>query len=273
MKLGIVSIGSSSSGNSYLISNGKTDIILDVGLSAKRIKEGLHQVGKAPMSVKGILVTHEHIDHVRSIRAMSKCCEQARVMASEGTVNSCEKFKYVDKQRLDIVKAGDMNCIGDMEIKTFGLSHDAAEPVGYSFSCDAGKLVVVTDTGIVTEEIKSELVTSDIIVLEANYEEEILKVSDYPYLTKKRILGKYGHLSNVAAAETMADILEKKGKRKYVNKHGIPKVMLAHLSSNNNTPANASLTVSDILMEKGFIPGKDIDIKIAPKNRLSSIVI
>lgn len=269
MDLGIVSIGSSSSGNAYLITSGRTNLLLDVGLSAKRIKSALEQIGVPASVIQGIFITHEHIDHVRSVRAMAAACDCADIFASRGTVYSCERFEHVDKSRIKYMKAQDMVTVGDIGIKSFGLSHDASEPISYTFMCGDTRLSVVTDTGVVTDEIFDEINRADMLILEANHETNILKMGDYPYSIKRRILSDEGHLSNVAAGDALVGMLEK---RKNRSKNSAAQIVLAHLSSENNTPIQAELTVSSILKEYEFSRGKDFELGIADKNNVGDMV-
>ena len=206
-KLRIASIGSSSSGNAYIVSNGKTRLLLDVGLTAKRIKEGLAECNLTSDDIQGIFVTHEHVDHVKSIRAIAKACAGAKVYTSRGTAGSCDKFEHIRAEQLEYMSAQDVVRIGDLSIKAFALSHDAAEPLGFSFMEEGEQLSVATDTGVVTDEIDEEVKHANTLVLEANHEESILQMGDYPYSLKRRILGEYGHLSNVASGITIARAL------------------------------------------------------------------
>ena len=266
-KLRIASIGSSSSGNAYIVSNGKTRLLLDVGLTAKRIKEGLAECNLTSDDIQGIFVTHEHVDHVKSIRAIAKACAGAKVYTSRGTAGSCDKFEHIRAEQLEYMSAQDVVRIGDLSIKAFALSHDAAEPLGFSFMEEGEQLSVATDTGVVTDEIDEEGKHANTLVLEANHEESILQMGDYPYSLKRRILGEYGHLSNVASGITIARALLA---RKCVGRSDSDqRIMLAHLSSHNNTPDTALLTVRNILDENELCQGSDFTIKVAAKDSLT----
>lgn len=278
MKLKFASIGSSSSGNSYLISDGKTRIILDVGLAAKKIKEGLALCKIKPEDIQGVFVTHEHNDHVKSIRTIAKSCENAKVYTSRGTAYACEKFEYVREQQLEYISAQDEIMVGSIKVKAFSLSHDAAEPLGYSFFTDDDQLTVATDTGIVTDEIEEEVFKANKLVLEANHEENILQMGPYPYSLKRRILGDFGHLSNVTSGIAIANALLKRRevkpensvlKKRSGDRDAQKSIMLAHLSSQNNTPEQAFLTVSNILSQNELNANVDFDLKIAAKDRLT----
>lgn len=278
MELGIQSIGSSSSGNSYIVTDGTTNLLLDVGLSGRKIRSALAEAGISDDAVAGILVTHEHVDHVKSIRMMARVCPNAAVVASRGTIAGCSNFQYVPEERLDRIAAQEERKFGDIRVKAFALSHDAAEPTGFAFSNGRTKLTVVTDTGIVTDEIYEEIRTSDILVLEANHEVSMLEMGPYPYPLKRRILSDHGHLSNMAAGEVLTRMLDD---RPYLepsrhpvvdSRPALPKILLAHLSTNNNTPYNAALTVGDILNQRDYHKDEDFRMGIAAKSDPSRLI-
>lgn len=274
----IISAGSSSSGNSYIIISGSRTIILDAGLPAKKITAALEHLGTDPADVDAVLITHEHIDHVRSVRALSRKCCSALFVASRGTVEGAENFCHVPEERLRTVAAGDSFMLSgqggrphgqnvteeDIRITAFSLSHDAAEPLGFSVEAGGEKLSVVTDTGVITDEIYEAINDSDLLVFEANHDEQMLMFGEYPYRVKVRIKSDRGHLSNDYAGGVLARIL---GERK----SGRPplRIMLAHLSFHNNIPLFARQTVEDILYKNGFIKGEDYLLDVAAKEGLT----
>ena len=285
MAIEVISIGSSSSGNSYIISAGGHHIILDVGLTAKKINAAMEQAGIAPEDVAAVLVTHEHVDHIKSVRAIGKKCCNAVFIASRGTVEHTENFKYIPEERLRIVSPGDEititseyfdNC-NDVTIRTFALSHDASEPVSYTFTCGGEKLAVVTDTGIITDEIYEAIHDADMLVFEANHDEDLLMFGEYPYPVKVRIKGDHGHLSNKYAGEVLAKLLTERyqyidietssdisdGQQRPVN------IMLAHLSFHNNAPFCARTPIESILAESGFERDVHYTLSIAAKDEIS----
>ena len=253
----IISIGSSSSGNSYIIKAGSTNLLLDVGLSATKIIAALRDNSLEPEDIDAVLITHEHIDHVRSVRAISKKCPNAIFFASRGTVNGCDSFGSVDSERIRIIASQECADIRGVRVRCFGLSHDAREPIGYSVIADGEQLTVVTDTGIITDEIYNEMLTADMLVFEANHEENLLMYGDYPYSVKMRIKSDLGHLSNVTSAEVLSRLMN--------DREGMLKIMLAHLSDKNNTPYQARVTIENTLRECGYECGTDYDLCIAAK--------
>ena len=264
MALNVISIGSSSSGKSYLIQSEFSNIILDVGLSAKRIRAGLEFAYLRPENIDAILITHEHVDHVGAIRAVAKDCDNATVYASIGTVANCEKFKHVDPARLCYVKAGEKLEIGNIKVGIFRLSHDAAEPVGYFFTDGEDRLIVATDTGQVTPEIFEKMENSNMLLIEANYEEQLLMLGPYPYSVKRRILSDLGHLSNVSTAKAITELVQRNSSESEVPL----RIMLGHISSNNNSPLQASMTVISELEQAGFEKGREYILTVASKDEL-----
>ena len=281
----IVSVGSSSAGNSYIIRAGEAVLLLDAGLSARKIVSALDDCGLSPEDVDAVLITHEHIDHVRSIRAIAGKCCNAEVYASSGTIAGCDNFCYVPEERLNIVCRGDSFIVSgkDSEAKSpmvrcFALSHDAREPIGYSIICDGEQLTVVTDTGIITDEIFGEMKTADMLVFEANHEEQMLMYGPYPYNVKQRIKSDYGHLSNVTAGEILASLIRERldACKEASEEEGpayntAPEIMLAHLSDKNNTPYQARLTIEDILHSNGYERDEHYSLSIAAREGLTGM--
>ena len=268
MPIDITSVGSSSSGNSYIIFAEGLTLVLDVGLTSKKILGALEHFGIDPEEVDAGMVTHEHVDHVRSIRAVSRKCCNAVVYASRGTAENTANFVHVPEERFVPVSAGDCIELGPVKIGVFPLSHDAAEPVGFTVSAGDEKLAVVTDTGIITDEIRSAVCDADMLVFEANHDEDMLMFGEYPYPVKVRIKSDHGHLSNDYAGHELADMLRERrisGCRKPL------RIMLAHLSFHNNAPLFARQTVEDILSAAGFRKGIDYTLEVAAREGLTFI--
>lgn len=263
----VISVGSSSSGNSYIIRAGGRAVILDVGLTARSINGALDELGIAPDDVSAVLLTHEHVDHVRSVRAISRKCRNAVFYASRGTIRKTPNFAYVPDERVCPVAAGEVIDIDGLTVSTFPLSHDAAEPLGFTIEAEGCKAAVVTDTGIVTDEIFAAVCDADLLVFESNHDEDMLMFGEYPYPVKVRIKSDHGHLSNVYAAEVLTRILEERAERKAAEPL---RIMLAHLSFNNNIPLFARQTVEDALSAAGFHRGTDYLLEVAAREGLTS---
>ena len=265
MTLKFCSFASSSSGNSYLVESENTKLLVDVGIAGKKILGGLRENHIEPEEINGILITHEHIDHVKSVRMLSRKAVNAKVYATQGTASQISD--KVEEEKLHIIDTEYPFTIGDIMVKPFNLSHDAAEPVGYVLEHNGKKISIITDTGYISEEIFRETYDSDFFVLEANHEINILKMGSYPYRLKQRILGNFGHLSNEAAGAYICRIIRKRKKDTMP-----PKIVLAHLSSENNTPSQAYLTIRNILFEEDLMIGRDLELGVILKDEMSSLM-
>ncbi len=263
MNLRICSFASGSSGNSYLIQSESTGIILDAGISGKKIMEGLSSQGADPENIRGIFVTHEHVDHIKSIRVLSKKIPSAEVFASGGTLGAIGD-KVEDSRKIE-VSDGEELTVGDISVKPFSICHDAACPLGYSFSRNGRTVSVVTDTGCVTDGMMDTIRESDILVLEANHEVNLLMLGSYPYNIKRRILSDEGHLSNEASGECLCRMLKER------TKPGVPEVALAHISKEHNTPDQALMTIKNILFESDLFDGKDVNLSVLPRDEVRVI--
>lgn len=269
MNLGFYPIASSSKGNCYLIKSEETVILLDAGISGTRINSALKNVNLDIKKVDGLLITHEHVDHMQGASRVLSASLDCKLYCSEGTKEAIyPKLKCIEVDRVDIVSKNQIFMVGDIEVRAFALSHDANEPLGYSFKKNGKKITVVTDTGILTEEIDEAIADSDILVIESNHEVNILLYGRYPYKVKHRILSDEGHLSNELCGEGVCRFLENQTEDK------VPYVFLAHLSKENNTPGQAILTVKNILEEKDYYVGRDLRMGvIAPEGDNEYIVI
>lgn len=261
MALKFCSFASGSSGNCYVVKSEDTTLLVDVGITGKRVFAGMEERAIVPEEVDGILLTHEHIDHVRSLKMVSKKAVKAGVYASEGTLwNVADK---VPEEKMHCLPKEKSFYIGDIQVNPFSLSHDAAEPTGYSFAHGGKQITIVTDTGYISDEIFHQVQSADLLVLEANHEVNILKMGAYPYPLKRRILGDEGHLSNEAAGHCLCQMLRRRDHER------IPHVVLAHLSKENNTPGQAYLTIRNILFEEDFYIDKDLKLDIACRDEVS----
>ena len=235
----VVMLASGSKGNAALISTDSQRFLVDVGISCRELVKRMQQVGAAPEELDGVFVTHEHVDHVKGIVTFAKKY-QVPLYASQGTWRAVFS-RYPELNRANCRLTGQRLLVGDVSIACFATSHDAAQPQGYSFLWRSGgtKCTYVTDTGFVTPDVREAVRGSDVLVLEANHDVEMLKNGSYPYELKQRILGTRGHLSNNTAGQFLLQ-LEKMPRR----------IFLAHLSEQNNLPKLALDTVKNILDSK-----------------------
>ena len=245
-------LASSSSGNAALVRSGETSILLDAGISARRIAQALSLLGMTPEALDAILVTHEHSDHVNGIATLTKKYA-VPVYASRGTAH----FLPQAGSALRVFDAGDAFAVGDLVIQSFRTSHDAADSVDYRIDAPDGSLGALTDTGYVTDDAVKTLAGVDLLLLEANHDVGMLQSGPYPYHLKRRILGEHGHLSNEAAAEFALHCV----------KNGTSDILLAHLSAENNTPEAAEYAVARRLQAAGC----SVRLGVAPRDRLSEV--
>lgn len=228
------SIYSGSSGNCYYIEIDETRILLDVGKSAKKIIEGLNKKNIDINKVENILISHEHVDHVQGLKVISKK-NDFKIYVSRNTKKEAEKsFEDISEERIEYFKTGTEFTIGNAKILSVKVSHDAVDTSMFTFKDRKGnKISVFTDLGIITDNVWEAIKYSKLAVVEANYEKNIIEVSRYPYYLKRRIMSKYGHLSNEEGAKLAKHAIE----------NGAQIILLGHLSKENNTPTIAYQTV------------------------------
>lgn len=261
MALQFCSFSSGSSGNSYLVRSEETAILIDAGISGKKILEGLAYTGTDPGEVKAIMVTHEHSDHVQSLRVLHKKLPEVNTYSNFSTWE-CIKDR-VPEDRHIAFESGDEFDVGDIHVRSFRTSHDAAESVCYSFLHGGSQISILTDTGYVSERIYNEIKGADLLALEANHDPNVLQMCRYPYYVKRRILGDQGHLSNEAAAECIARLQTEDAKRRFI--------LLAHLSKENNSPELALVTVKNCLCEQNVYPGDELQLGVIVRDQISEI--
>ena len=258
--LTLTTLASGSSGNCALASCGGTHILLDAGISAKRITAGLRALGVEPRELSAVFLTHEHSDHVSGLRVLTKKTG-APIYATAPTCQALRRKHSFDglDGLLQEQKAGTGVQIGALWVESFPTPHDAAGSVGYSIAGDGGRMVLCTDLGHITDPVRQAVAGCDLLVCETNHDVEWVRSGPYPYYLKQRILGDCGHLSNEAGAELAA----------WAVASGARTVVLAHLSQQNNTPARAydavrlRLTAMDCDLER------DISLSVAPRDGLS----
>lgn len=240
-----------SDGNCVTISNGSMTIMVDCGLPKTKIEKILLAAGIDPTKIHSIWITHEHKDHCHGIGFADKY--KIPVYASEGTLKALERL---DSGK--VIKAGKPICFdafsipNHMFVTAFNVSHDAMEPLGLAIQGTAGKVSVMMDTGCVTDEMLHAMANSNIYVFECNHDEDMLVNGDYNNALKHRVLSDIGHLSNDAAAEALSKLIKGNGER----------IMLTHMSSNNNMPAIAEGTVKRALRAKGLKAGEHYELEV-----------
>lgn len=231
-------LASGSTGNAVLFSLGDNLILVDAGVSARRIERGMAALGYRAGDLKAILLTHEHQDHVAGLEVLAR----RHFIPVYTRPKTWKVLACRDKIPPACVKEMDQPInIDDVHIETFSLPHDAVDPVGFCLYHRNKKVVLATDLGTITDKVEQALAMTDALVLESNHDPEMLENGPYPAFLKKRIKGAYGHLSNQQAALLLTRI----------PRPPVMQVLLAHLSQQNNTPRLARETVGEILANKG----------------------
>ena len=257
------SLFSSSSGNCTYIGSENSGILIDAGVSAKRITSALTDRGIDPKSIKAIFVTHEHTDHIKGIRVFASNLS-IPVFATEGTLNGMREANMLtEKFSANGISYGEEREIDDMLIKSFKTPHDSLQSCGYTVTFSDGKKIsVATDLGHITDEITDNISSSDLVLIESNHDIGMLENGDYPYFLKRRILSDVGHLCNEKCAETVRFLLEK----------GVTRFYLGHLSEQNNIPDLAYQTTYAALCEAGAKNGIDYLLTVCPKENDRGII-
>lgn len=255
------SLASGSSGNCQYVASENTRLLVDAGLSGKRIQNALNFIGVEPSTIDGILVTHEHSDHIKGVGILSRRLK-VPVYANFNTWKAMEdKLGKIAPEHKVIIKTEESFTIKDIDVTAFATYHDAQEPVGYTFEKQGKKISLLTDTGSVCKRIKERIQGSHIMLLESNHDMDMLLEGPYPWHLKNRVKSDIGHLSNESCGQIICDIHDE---------HCI--YFLGHLSKENNTPHLAMRTVKSLVEEQGIIPGQHCDLQMTHRDMPSEII-
>ncbi len=256
------SIASGSSGNCYFIETENKKFLVDAGISFKRIKDALSLIQVDMSEIDGIFVTHEHSDHISGIPMIGKKTKMD-IFSSKGTIEEIRrKNPDISLSRYNDLPVNSVQDVLGLNLRTFSVFHDAADPVGYVFENKSKekRIGIVTDTGIIDTNIMNNIKDVNLLVIEANYDEHTLKNGEYPAFLKRRILSRDGHLSNVAAAKILHDICG----------NNLSHVFLGHLSKENNLPYLAKDTVCKFLQD--FSKELDFELDCLSRNIPGKVV-
>ncbi|NLM46031.1 MAG: MBL fold metallo-hydrolase [Firmicutes bacterium] len=256
-------LASGSSGNAVYVATEKARILIDAGLSGKRLAKALAEIGADAAALDALLLSHDHLDHTCGASVLAKRYHLP-VYATQPTWNAAGKqLDSLPTVLRHFFAAGDKIVFADLEVETFPVPHDAAGPVGFVLRQGDRAAALVTDLGCVTPYIMGCLQNLDGIVIEANHDEKMLFNGRYPWPLKKRISGKTGHLSNDMAAECLTKIISPRTKQ----------VVLAHLSAENNLPSLALDTICSRLETAGITPGRQINVRVAARHEPSCRIL
>ena len=250
----VCTLFSSSKGNSTYIYGGGTGILIDAGRSAKQLADALCGISVSPEELSGVFITHTHSDHISGLSVMVRRYhlpvyaseETLRELLRLGCIKTTDEYHCVDKDGI---------ILGGLSVSSFPTSHDCEGSCGYSvLTSDGRKISLCTDTGYISESIKSAVIGSDLAVIESNHDIDMLKTGPYNAALKKRVAGMCGHLSNKSCADFLPVLAQ----------NGTTRFILAHLSQENNTPAIAYKTACTALKNAGLAENRDFILKVAP---------
>lgn len=257
--LKFVSFGSGSSGNCYYLSNGEGAIFIDAGIGIRKIKKAMKEYGISPNDIKAIIVTHDHADHVKGAGYLSMeygIPVYATELVHQGMISNYHATKKVETSRAIKIDKDLEFTVAGFSIIAFTIPHDSNENVGYYITYGEESFSIMTDVGMPTDTIKEYIGKTKHLVLESNYDEDLLRNGKYPQILKARIMSGTGHLSNNQAANLLSDCFHE----------NLKTVMLCHLSEENNHPELARKTIEYHLRSFGIIAGKDFQLEILRRN-------
>jgi phosphoribosyl 1,2-cyclic phosphodiesterase len=228
-------LGSGSKGNCTYLESPETRILLDAGLSGREIERRLRCIDRSPETLDGILISHEHIDHIQGVGALARRYN-IPVFATAGTWRRAQHVVGTVEEVREF-SAGAPFRVKDLLVEPFSLPHDAEDPVAFRLSWGRRVLAVVTDLGYPSQLVRERLKGCHLLIVEANHDEAMLRAGPYPWPLKQRISGRSGHLSNTQSSELLRAVLHDE----------LEQVVLAHLSETNNIPDLARLTMQEVL--------------------------
>ena len=247
-------LASGSNGNCCVISSGDKHILVDIGISNRAVCTALCDIGVSPNDVAAILITHEHYDHIKGLEVWMKKHPDCVIFASAMTADYLREHLPCEVTE---ITAGEQMCIAEFNVRALKTSHDTPESLAYLIEKDGVFAMIATDTGFVSDELRENMCGVDLLLIESNYDEKMLRYGAYPAYLKARIAGERGHLSNDECAESVL----------YAVKNGCRCVMLGHLSQENNSPKIAYDTTCRKLLDAGIIPGVDMQLGVAPRGK------
>lgn len=261
----MMSIASGSNGNCVYVGSDNTHILIDAGISRKKIEQGLNRIGLTMSDISGILVTHEHSDHIKGLGVISRK-DQIPMYASVGTaagIMAADSLGKVDESLIIAFNGVEDFKINDLHIHPVRISHDANEPTAFRVNCDDKSAAVITDLGVYDDYIIDNMKNLDAMLIESNHDIRMLQTGSYTYYLKQRILSARGHLSNEACGQMLSKLLNDKVKH----------IFLGHLSHENNYPQLAYETVKcEVDLDDTPYMSKDFDISVANRGECSQLV-
>lgn len=263
MKLKFISLASGSSGNCYYLGTSEYGILIDAGIGIRTIKKVLKDYQIDLSQIVAVLVTHDHADHIKTVGCLGEKFN-IPVYATEGVHNGIDKSRYVEETLYGsrrIIEKEVPFFIHDFQVTAFEVPHDSTDNVGYFIEYNNHRFTFATDVGHITEVVSRYMCLANHLIIEANYDEEMLRFGTYPAFLKERVSSPTGHLSNREAAEFLASHYHP----------GLKDIWLCHLSKDNNHPELAYKTIDIRLFQEGIRVGKDVSLIALKRNTPSEI--
>ncbi|MCR5508605.1 MAG: MBL fold metallo-hydrolase [Lachnospiraceae bacterium] len=261
----LCSIASGSSGNCIYVGSDDTHLIVDAGISGKRIEEGLNSIGLKTGEIDGILITHEHSDHVGGLGVIARRYG-IPMYATQGTIDAIKAMSYLGRipgELFRTIEADKPFKVNDLKVNPVRISHDAADPVAYRIGNGSRSVGVLSDLGRFSDYTVDSFFGVDALLLEANHDVNMLQVGSYPYRLKCRILSDKGHLSNESSGKLLSRLLH----------DDLKTVFLGHLSQENNLAELAYETVRlEVLMSDNKYKPEDFSIRVAARDMVSEAI-
>jgi phosphoribosyl 1,2-cyclic phosphodiesterase len=249
-------LASGSAGNAAFIATGRTRILVDAGLSMREIAKRLASIGESIDSLDAILITHEHSDHVSGLPVLGRRKIGKAIYLTRLTAPAID-WGETTPDRLEMYQAGASFEIGDIEVQSFSIPHDAVDPIGFCFEAEGVRIGIATDLGYIPESVKFHLRRAHLLLLEANHDLDMLKVGPYPWQVKQRVMSRVGHLSNLVVSDYLTQDLDS------ATRH----LVLGHLSEHNNHPAIVEMIAAQALQARGLTA----QVAIAAQNTCSEV--
>jgi phosphoribosyl 1,2-cyclic phosphodiesterase len=235
-------LASGSTGNAALLATDKTRILVDAGLSMLQIRKRLAAIGESLEDIDAVLITHEHSDHVSGLPVLARNRDLRCAFYLTHLAEPAIDWGETRPRRVERFQAGSAFQVGDIEVQSFSIPHDARDPVGFCFASQGMRIGIATDLGYVPESIKFHLRRTNVLLLEANHDLDMLKVGPYPWSVKQRVMSRVGHLSNVHVFDYLMQDLDS------CTAH----LVLGHISEQNNHPAIVEMMANEALQLRGL---------------------
>lgn len=262
MAIQFSSLASGSSGNCQLIQSNQTTLLLDAGLTGKYITNALHHYDITLDRVNGILITHEHSDHISGLGVLHRKANLPIYISPNTWQVIKDKIGKINAKQLHFIESDRSFAIRDIVVNPHRISHDAVDPLCYTFAVNDTKVAIVTDLGTIDDCLIAHIKDASLVMLEANHNVQMLMMGNYPYPLKRRVASELGHLSNEDCA--LAAI-------KAITDGRVSTVLLGHLSKENNTPELAYETVKSSMIEQGMVIGRDVMLDLTYRNRIGNL--